>query len=74
MTWEQIVHQARQLSVAQRKQLIALLVDSLTVQQAPAGPRSVLELEGLGAELWRGVDAQTYTDALRTEWDERNRC
>lgn len=34
-----------------------------------AGPRSILELEGLGAEIWKGVDAQHYVDALRNEWD-----
>jgi hypothetical protein len=34
-------------------------------------PHSLLELEGLGAELWHGVDAQEYVDELRREWDHR---
>lgn len=33
--------------------------------------RSLLELEGLGAELWGSVDAQAYVDRLREEWDGR---
>jgi hypothetical protein len=33
--------------------------------------RSLLELEGLGAEIWQGVDAQAYVDELRKEWDHR---
>lgn len=31
--------------------------------------RSLLELEGLGAEIWQSVDAQKYVDDLRTEWN-----
>ncbi len=34
--------------------------------------RSLLELEGLGAEIWEGVDAQAYVDQLRSEWDHRS--
>ncbi len=33
--------------------------------------RSLLELEGLGAEIWEGVDAQEYVDKLRDEWEHR---
>jgi hypothetical protein len=28
-------------------------------------------LEGLGAEIWTGIDAQRYVDDLRREWDHR---
>jgi len=36
------------------------------------GPdRSILELEGLGAEIWAGVDAQQYVNELRNDWDHR---
>ena len=30
--------------------------------------RSLLELEGLGVDIWEGVDAQKYVDGLREEW------
>ena len=33
--------------------------------------RSLLELEGLGAEIWEGIDAQEYVDELRSEWEHR---
>lgn len=33
--------------------------------------RSLLELEGLGAEIWEGVDAQKYVDEMRDEWERR---
>jgi hypothetical protein len=30
-----------------------------------------MELHGLGAEIWQGIDAQEYVDQLRSEWDDR---
>ena len=33
--------------------------------------RSLLELEGLGAEIWEGIDGQKYVDDLRNEWNHR---
>ena len=34
-----------------------------------AEPRySVLELKGLGKDIWRGIDAQEYVDQERSSW------
>jgi hypothetical protein len=30
---------------------------------------SVMELEGLGADIWKGVDAQEYVLKERNSWD-----
>ena len=40
-----------------------------TVTQQKPETRSLLELEGLGKEIWEGVDVQEYIDALRDEWE-----
>ncbi len=34
--------------------------------------KSILELHGLGSEIWQGVDANDYVNKLRDEWKERN--
>lgn len=31
--------------------------------------RSIMELHGLGAEIWKGIDAQEYVDKMRDEWE-----
>lgn len=31
---------------------------------------SLLELEGLGADIWQGEDTQDYVNRLRREWDD----
>ena len=64
--------QIRHLTAEQKLRLIALIAQGLaeharTVSQPRR--RSLMELEGLGAELWQGIDAQEYIDQLRSEWD-----
>ncbi len=33
--------------------------------------RKITDLEGLGREIWQGVDAREYINELRDEWDHR---
>lgn len=60
------------LSVAERLRLLEITARDLAEIGLEDQPkRSLLELEGLGAEIWQGVDAQDYVDELRREWDHR---
>jgi hypothetical protein len=57
---------------AEQLQLIAVISQHLSknaVERKNTKTRSLLELEGLGAEIWQGVDAQEYVDELRDEWE-----
>jgi hypothetical protein len=38
-------------------------------QASPQSPRSILELQGLGKEIWRDMEAQAYTTRERASWD-----
>lgn len=66
---EQIYHDViKAMPAADQLQLIALISQRLrehVFEQRKTKPRSLLELEGLGAEIWHGVDAQGYVDVLR---------
>jgi hypothetical protein len=69
MSLQEIIQEIAHLSIEQRKTLIMVIAESLTESSKT---HSLLELKGLGAELWQGVDAQTYIDTLRDEWDHRS--
>ena len=61
------------LPVADQMRLMALIAHGLAT---PIGrdlmpSSSLLELVGLGAEIWTGIDAQVYVDELRGDWDQR---
>jgi hypothetical protein len=70
MTITEIMQQAKSLSLQERRELVKLLNDSLQQVEEPK-KHSILELAGLGAEVWQGIDPQEYINQLRSEWDER---
>lgn len=64
--------QIRPLPRAERLLLLVKIAQELADADTPAeGEPTLLELEGLGAEIWQGIDAQRYVDELRDEWDRR---
>ncbi|MDX2141195.1 MAG: hypothetical protein SF123_24135 [Chloroflexota bacterium] len=71
MTVTQILEQARELSLEERKELARALVDLLTEVPQPHEKRhSLREFRGVGAHLYDGTDAQEYVNRIRSEWDE----
>jgi len=60
----------KRLPPEERKRLAEMITRAVE-QSTHQGERSLLELEGLGAELWKGIDAQEYVNELRKEWDHR---
>ena len=55
----------KQMPRAERLRLVELIVREMAISEKPRGERSLLELEGLGAEIWQGIDAQEYVNNLR---------
>lgn len=63
--------QIKALPPEEQLQLLQLVAQGLADENTitPKKKRSILELEGLGAEIWEGIDAQEYVNAMRDEWD-----
>jgi hypothetical protein len=73
-TIEQLYEQQiKRLPAAERLRLVAMIAHDLATATTADVPRqrSLLELEGLGADIWGGIDAQEYVNELRKEWDHR---
>ncbi len=68
--------QIKRRSYRERLRIAQWILKDLAREEIPSEPetkgprRSLLELEGLGAEIWEGVDAQDYVDELRSEWEQ----
>ncbi len=65
--------QIKLLTRDEQLRLVAMITNALAqgTQQEAARKRSILDLEGVGAEIWHGIDTQEYVNALRDEWDKR---
>ena len=72
MSLQEMIQEAYRLSPEEIKQLMKALID-LMPEGAETEPKqhSILELRGLGKEIWEGIDAQEYVNQLRSEWDHR---
>ena len=70
--YESILHLADSLSREEKLRLIRELTARTEGSKEKAGPekdRSILELSGLGAEIWNGIDAQEYVRSERASWN-----
>ena len=59
------------LGIAERFEVVRLAMDSLQREVADVPPvrkRSLLELRGLGKEIWEGVDPVEYVKQERDSW------
>ncbi len=63
------VEQIKSLPAAERLRLLAVIARDIAPEVEKT--RSIMELEGLGAEIWQGVDAQERVNELRDEWNHR---
>lgn len=61
----------RVLTPQQKIHPLAKIAADLAKSHADEKPQSILDLHGLGAEIWHGIDPQEYIDHLRSEWDHR---
>lgn len=73
MSVQEIIQEAKALSSEERELLIQALANMqrLSPQSTTIKKRSLIELAGLGKEIWEGIDAQEYINQLRSEWDHR---
>jgi len=55
----------------QQVQLLDLLRNELENGDDNTRPHSILELHGLGQEIWQNVNSKEYLNKLRDEWEER---
>ena len=65
-TYQEVLILARQLDVSDRIRLLKALLASIGTEVNPEGTqRSILELKGLGREIWRDIDVDKYIQEER---------
>jgi hypothetical protein len=67
---------AKRRGLEEKAYLQTVVLHDLSQEEAEPPKHSIMELEGLGAEIWKDrngdlLDAQEYINGLRREWDHR---
>ncbi len=69
--YQEVLQQAQSLTPEEQIRLIEdlsrLIRQRVTMTHSPK--RSILELRGLGKEIWHGIDAQEYVNQERDSWN-----
>jgi predicted NBD/HSP70 family sugar kinase len=68
VVYGEVLSRIQHLSPADQLRLLEDLAALVRRQVTPRTRRSILELQGLGKEIWRDVDAQEYIDRERASW------
>ena len=55
----------------EKLRLIAKVSGAMAETEVEKPRRSLMELEGLGKEIWEGIDVQEYVNEMRDEWEHR---
>jgi hypothetical protein len=67
--YDEVLSQVRLLTLHEQAQLLEELA-TLVNHRVKAWPKhSFLELEGLGKEVWEGVDVDKYIEEERRSWE-----
>ncbi|GAC1365786.1 MAG: hypothetical protein NVS2B12_14270 [Ktedonobacteraceae bacterium] len=68
-TYYEVLNQVQHLSPEEQLRLLEDLMDLLKRQTSSRPLHSILELEGLGKEVWEGIDVDQYLEEERNSWD-----
>jgi DNA-binding HxlR family transcriptional regulator len=68
-TYQEIRRQVENLSPNEQLRLLEELAIMVRRRVLVKPKRSIMELEGLGKEIWHGLDAQEYVDQERASWN-----
>ena len=68
-TYSAVLTQVLRLAPDEQLRLISEFFSHIRQRMIPKPKRSILELEGLGKEIWHGIDAQEYVDRERDSWN-----
>ena len=61
------------LSREQQRALLDILQTELQNGDDDGPRHSILELHGLGKEIWQGIDPNQYVNNLRDEWEKHSK-
>lgn len=67
--YEQVLQMTRQLDVSEQLRLLKMLAEDVQQRIEVPRRRSIMELEGLGAEIWQDIDAQEFVTQERSSWE-----
>ena len=68
--YDEILEQVQLLTLDDQLRLLEDIAAMLRRQFTTQPQHSIMELEGLGKEIWEGIDVEKYIEEERNSWDQ----
>jgi len=69
ISYSDYVRGIKSLNINEQLTLLEIISARLKKSIGKRRKNSIMELEGLGANIWKGIDAQDYVHKERESWD-----
>jgi hypothetical protein len=69
-TYDNVLQMTQRLSLTEQLRLLENLTQLVRHQVEARQRCSIMEIEGLGADIWQGIDAQAYVSQERDSWND----
>jgi len=67
--YKKLLDEVEKLAYADQLRLLEQIAVLIRQKAAVKTHRSIMELQGLGKEIWQNIDAQKYVDEERKSWN-----
>jgi hypothetical protein len=68
-SYNHVISEIKEMSVLEQLRLLEDMAVLIRQKAITDQPRSILELQGKGKQIWKGVDAQKYINEERLSWN-----
>ncbi|MCP4428394.1 MAG: hypothetical protein GY803_28230 [Chloroflexi bacterium] len=68
-SYDRALEITQRLNLPEQLRLLETLTRMVRYQVDKSQTYSIMDLEGLGADIWQDIDAQTYINQERVSWD-----
>jgi len=68
LAYDDVLSDVERLSPEEKLRMMEQLAILLRRRVAPRAKHSIMELQGLGKEIWQGIDAKEYVNRERESW------
>lgn len=67
--YNQVMAEIKTLNLSDQLRLLEEMATLIRKKTSQVKPRSILELQGKGKDIWKGLDVKTYIDEERSSWN-----
>ncbi|MBI9082365.1 MAG: hypothetical protein JEZ11_02125 [Desulfobacterales bacterium] len=67
--YNRVVSEIKMLPLSDQLRLLQQMASIIRKKTSKAQTRNILELKGMGKDVWKGLDVKTYLDEERASWN-----